>query len=302
QTDNQIMKNIESAPNIEENGSELEVLFRISQVIQSCSAPETTYKSVLDLLEQLVDFEFAALFIYDEGLKKLNLVADKGHAVDLIQPVSFDMGNGLSAWVAKQKRPILLSELHRGKSEDKTPVRSFLSIPLLLGDRVIGVMNFGHTRAGSFNRHNLQVLTIAAGQLSVIIERTLYFNRLAETNRALEEANLQLKAAQQALVERERLAAVGEVAVTVNHEINNPLTVIIGNAELLLKDLAAAEPGVLAKVGNIVTESKRIAQITRALRRIDRPVSVDYLPGGAKMIRLDTGEAAPKRQVSSGSK
>ena len=296
------MKNIESAPNIEENGSELEVLFRISQVIQSCSAPETTYKSVLDLLEQLVDFEFAALFIYDERLKKLNLVADKGHAVDLIQPVSFDMGNGLSAWVAKQKRPILLSELHRGKSEDKTPVRSFLSIPLLLGDRVIGVMNFGHTRAGSFNRHNLQVLTIAAGQLSVIIERTLYFNRLAETNRALEEANLQLKAAQQALVERERLAAVGEVAVTVNHEINNPLTVIIGNAELLLKDLAAAEPGVLAKVGNIVTESKRIAQITRALRRIDRPVSVDYLPGGAKMIRLDTGEAAPKRQVSSGSK
>ena len=296
------MKNIESAATIEENGSELEVLFRISQVIQSCSAPETTYKSVLDLLEQLVDFEFAALFIYDEGLKKLNLVADKGHAVDLIQPVSFDMGNGLSAWVAKQKRPILLSELHRGKSEDKTPVRSFLSIPLLLGDRVIGVMNFGHTRAGSFNRHNLQVLTIAAGQLSVIIERTLYFNRLAETNRALEEANLQLKAAQQALVERERLAAVGEVAVTVNHEINNPLTVIIGNAELLLKDLAAAEPGVLAKVGNIVTESKRIAQITRALRRIDRPVSVDYLPGGAKMIRLDTGEAAPKRQVSSGSK
>ncbi|OGF98608.1 MAG: hypothetical protein A2Z86_01035 [Candidatus Glassbacteria bacterium GWA2_58_10] len=296
------MKNIESAATIEENGSELEVLFRISQVIQSCSAPETTYKSVLDLLEQLVDFEFAALFIYDERLKKLNLVADKGHAVDLIQPVSFDMGNGLSAWVAKQKRPILLSELHRGKSEDKTPVRSFLSIPLLLGDRVIGVMNFGHTRAGSFNRHNLQVLTIAAGQLSVIIERTLYFNRLAETNRALEEANLQLKAAQQALVERERLAAVGEVAVTVNHEINNPLTVIIGNAELLLKDLAAAEPGVLAKVGNIVTESKRIAQITRALRRIDRPVSVDYLPGGAKMIRLDTGEAAPKRQVSSGSK
>ena len=118
------------------------MLFRISQVIQSCSTPETTYESVLELLEQLVDFEFAALFIYDERLKKLNLVADKGHAVDLIQPVSFDMGNGLSAWVAKQKRPILLSELHRGKSEAKTPVRSFLSIPLLLGDRVIGVMNF----------------------------------------------------------------------------------------------------------------------------------------------------------------
>ncbi len=185
---------------------ELEVLFKLSQVIQSCTEPENTYNLVLELLEELVDFEFAALFIYSDEREKLNLVASKGHAVDLIQPVSFDMGNGLSAWVAKQKRPILLSELHRGKILGKNPLRSFLSIPLLLGDKIIGVMNFGHIRAGSFTKHNLQVLTIAAGQLSVIIERSLYFNRLAEKNRQLERTNHQLQIAQDSLVERERLA------------------------------------------------------------------------------------------------
>ena len=277
---------------------ELEVLFKLSQVIQSCTKPENTYNSVLELLEELVDFEFAALFIYSDELEKLNLVASKGHAVDLIQPVSFDMGNGLSAWVAKQKRPILLSELHRGKILGKNPVRSFLSIPLLLGDKIIGVMNFGHIRAGSFTKHNLQVLTIAAGQLSVIIERSLYFNRLAEKNRQLERTNRQLQIAQDALVERERLAAVGEVAVTVNHEINNPLTVIIGNAELLLKDLADSDKKVRKKVEHIVAESKRIAQITRALRKIDKPVSVDYLPGGAKMLSLKWEKSAEKSKVT----
>ena len=277
---------------------ELEVLFKLSQVIQSCTKPENTYNSVLELLEELVDFEFAALFIYSDELKKLNLVASKGHAVDLIQPVSFDMGNGLSAWVAKQKRPILLSELHRGKILGKNPVRSFLSIPLLLGDKIIGVMNFGHIRAGSFTKHNLQVLTIAAGQLSVIIERSLYFSRLAEKNRQLERTNRQLQIAQDALVERERLAAVGEVAVTVNHEINNPLTVIIGNAELLLKDLADSDKKVRKKVEHIVAESKRIAQITRALRKIDKPVSVDYLPGGAKMLSLKWEKSAEKSKVT----
>jgi len=282
---------------------ELEVLFKLSQVIQSCTKPENTYNSVLELLEELVDFEFAALFIYSDELEKLNLVASKGHAVDLIQPVSFDMGNGLSAWVAKQKRPILLSELHRGKILGKNPVRSFLSIPLLLGDKIIGVMNFGHARAGSFTKHNLQVLTIAAGQLSVIIERSLYFNRLAEKNRQLERTNRQLQIAQDALVERERLAAVGEVAVTVNHEINNPLTVIIGNAELLLKDLADSDKKVRKKVEHIVAESKRIAQITRALRKIDKLVSEDYLPGGAKMLSLKREKSAEKSKVmAAGSK
>jgi len=291
------MKTKKNTTDKKPTGNELEVLFKLSQVIQSCTRPEDTYNSVLQILEELVDFEFAALFIYNDELKKLNLAASKGHAVDLIQPVSFDMGNGLSAWVAKQKRPILLSELHRGKTSAKNPVRSFLSIPLLLGERVIGVMNFGHTRAGTFTKHNLRVLTIAAGQLSVIIERTLYFNSLAEKNRQLEEANHRLQIAQEALVERERLAAVGEVAVTVNHEINNPLTVIIGNAELLLKDLSDSDKKVRKKVEHIVAESKRIAQITRALRKIDKPVSEDYLPGGTKMLSLKREKNAEKKQV-----
>jgi GAF domain-containing protein len=280
------MINAAKTQNEPKKGDELEVLFKISQVIHSCNEPEDTYQSVLSLLEQLVDFEFAALFIYDDQPKKLKLVASKGHAVDLIQPVSFDMGNGLSAWVAKQKRPILLSELHRGKNNDEAPVRSFLSIPLLLGERLIGVMNFGHTLAGSFTRHNLRVLSIAAGQLSVIIERSLYFKQLSETNRQLEEKNSQLEVAQKALLEQERLAAIGEMAVTVNHEINNPLTVIIGNAELLLKDLTGSEPKILKKIDNIISESRRIAEITRAIRRIEKPVSEAYLPGGAMMISL----------------
>ncbi|MEA2062571.1 MAG: GAF domain-containing protein [Gemmatimonadota bacterium] len=268
---------------------ELEVLFKISQVIQSCTEPEKTFSGVLELLEQLVEFEFAALFIYDEELKKLRVVASKGHVVDLIQPVSFDLGNGFSAWVAKQKRAILLSDIHRGKVQDDAPVRSFLSIPLLLGEELIGVMNFGHTMPGTFNRHNLHILSIAAGQLSVIIERTLYFKQLSEANRELEDKNCKLQKAQDALIERERLAAIGEVAVTVNHEINNPLTIIIGNAEFLLRDLDDAAPEILNKIGNIVSESKRIARITRALRRVERPVIEEYLPGGDKMLSLECG-------------
>ncbi len=265
---------------------ELEILFRISQVIQSCTGEEESYRSVLELLEEMVEFEFAALFIFDEGAGRLRMAASKGHVVDLIQPVSFDLGNGLSAWVAKQKRPILLSELHRGRPEGEDPVRSFLSLPLLLGDRLIGVMNFGHTRAGAFTRHHLQVLSIAAGQLGVIIERSLHFRRLSESNRELERKNRELAEAQQALLRQERLAAIGELAVTVNHEINNPLTVIIGNAELLLRDLEGASPQLLRKLGHIVSESRRIAEITRAIRKLENPVSEDYLPGRERMIRL----------------
>ena len=273
--------------------NELEVLFKISQVISSCSSPDAAYDSVLDLLEELMEFDFAALFICGPDSGKLDLAASKGHAVDLIQPVSFDMGNGLSAWVAKQKRPILLSELHRGRLENENPVRSFLSIPLMLGEKVVGVMNFGHHTAGSFTRHHLRLLTIAAGQLGVIIERTIYFRELAEKNAQLKETNRMLEATRQALVERERMAAVGEVAVTVNHEINNPLTVIIGNAELLLRDMAGADQSLLSRLEHIVSESKRIAGITRSLQQVRNSSTEDYLPGGRRMIRLEDDSNLP---------
>ncbi len=290
------LKNDKKTP-VESLG-ELEVLFKISQVISSCSSPGSTYDSVLDLLEELVDFDFGALFIFGEQDGRLNLVASKGHAVDLIQPVSFDMGNGLSAWVAKQKRPILLSKLHRGRSETENLVRSFISIPLMLSERVVGVMNFGHHTAGAFTRHHLRLLTIAAGQLSVIIERTIYFQELAEKNVQLKETNRTLEQTRQTLVEQERLAAVGEVAVTVNHEINNPLTVIIGNAELLLRDMEGSDPSLLRKLENIVEESKRIARITRALQRLEKPVTEDYLPGGRKMISLDGVSGSEKVEAA----
>ena len=267
--------------------TELEILFKISQVIQSCTETEKSFDSAIELLEELVDFDYAALFIYDNENDRLEVAASKGHVVDLIQPVSFDIGNGLSAWVAKQKRPILLSDIHRGRIESGVPVRSFLSIPLLVGERLIGVMNFGHTEPGTLNQENLKILSIAAAQLSIIIERTLYFSKLSETNRQLENSNRKLREAQKALVDSERLAAIGEVAVTVNHEINNPLTVIIGNAEFLLRDLGdTAEKKVVDKVQHIISEGRRIAKITRALRKIDHSSTEDYLPGGARMLSL----------------
>ncbi|MEA1996815.1 MAG: GAF domain-containing protein, partial [Gemmatimonadota bacterium] len=145
--------------------NQLEVLFEISQEIQACTEEEDTYRSVLELMEELVDFESAALFVYDSRVDELKMAAGRGEMVDLIKPASFDMDQGLSAWVAKREKAVLLSEVHKGESPLKSPVRSFLSIPLHLGDKLAGVINFGHTRAGHFTREHLKVLSIAARSL-----------------------------------------------------------------------------------------------------------------------------------------
>jgi len=66
----------------------------------------------------------------------------------------------------------------------------------------------------------------------------------------------ELRRTQQSLVQSAKLAAIGELAASVAHEINNPLTVILGNSQLLLYQLAP-DSAEHRKAVSIETEANR---------------------------------------------
>ena len=81
------------------------------------------------------------------------------------------------------------------------------------------------------------------------------------------------------LVEAERLAAVVQVAVTVKHEINNPLSVILGNAELLLALTDDGEAAARAKLQGIIEQVERIQTALARLDGLRRAQAVSYSEG-----------------------
>lgn len=84
----------------------------------------------------------------------------------------------------------------------------------------------------------------------------------------------------------ERLATVGQVAITVNHEINNPLTIITTNAQaarLMNRDL---DEKTVAKLQMIEAQVKRIADVTERLRTMEEVQSDEYIADGPKMIDI----------------
>lgn len=81
------------------------------------------------------------------------------------------------------------------------------------------------------------------------------------------------------LVEAERLAAVVQVAVTVKHEINNPLSVILGNAELLLALTDEGEDAARAKLHGIIEQVERIQTALARLDGLQRAQAVSYSEG-----------------------
>ena len=98
------------------------------------------------------------------------------------------------------------------------------------------------------------------------------------------------KEMQERSLEAQRLAGVAETATAVAHEMNNVLTVLLMNAELLANDAASEEiPGIAAE---ILSASSRIAATVQRLRNVADIKSVDYL-GEKKMLDLSTASTRP---------
>jgi PAS domain S-box-containing protein len=101
----------------------------------------------------------------------------------------------------------------------------------------------------------------------------------------VQDITLQRQAEQRSL-QAERLGGIAETTVAVAHEINNVLTALTMNAELLAHDASPEEIPALAE--EVLSASNRIAAIVKRLRNVADLKSVDYL-GDKKMLDLSSG-------------
>ncbi|HID95487.1 MAG TPA: GAF domain-containing protein [Candidatus Latescibacteria bacterium] len=262
---------------------EISVLCRIGAV--AGSSGRRIFKTILQLIREAVDYHSATLFLVSRRMGGLKDVASVGIKVDLIESVHFDLGPGFSAWVAEEKRPIIIPILHR-KDEGGT-IRSFLSIPLLIRDELIGVLNLGHRDPGAFDPRILPFMKGIAVQAATTIERVFTEIQLRRRCVQLERAYERLRIEQQQRIEVERIQAVSQIVASLNHGINNPLTTITGNAQFLRMTLKEADPSIRRRLEVIENEATRIANLTRRLRNIKSLVVVEYLAGGEKMIDVE---------------
>ena len=97
-------------------------------------------------------------------------------------------------------------------------------------------------------------------------------DELKKTNRSLIET-------QDRLVKAERLAAITQTAIAVNHQINNPLTVILGNAQLLITKYGEKDEKLVRALKIIENQCLRIRDVTHKLADLAEPILTEYVKG-----------------------
>jgi len=263
----------------------LRVLALISNLIRSEERLEHKFKKALDLTRQVIEYHAASLFIVNDRTGRIEEAATYGSKVELIESAQFEMGSGLSAWVAKHRDSILLPDVRKNREDG---FRSFISSPLVCGDNLVGVINLGHRKPDFFHEDHLKLLEIIAGELALLIDRSRFEGELVETNKKLLKAREEIEKHQRKLVEMEKYRLLAQLTTSINHEINNPLTTILGNLEMIFLKHTALEESLARKLRIIQEEAARIGTITKKLGETKRVVLKDYLPEtDEKMLDID---------------
>jgi signal transduction histidine kinase len=119
---------------------------------------------------------------------------------------------------------------------------------------------------------------------------------LEEANASLKNRNDELKELHKELIRSERMAAVGELAAGLSHEIDNPIGVILGFAELLLEDMPENDPR-REDLVTILEESKRCKRIVRGLLDFSRPPVLGIVPTQINEVISRTVDAARSQRI-----
>jgi signal transduction histidine kinase len=210
--------------------SELMALFEVSTSLQL----QLRVDMILEILVRRVVATFkaqqASVMIVDADTGELVTRASYGLESEFSRGARTRVGEGIAGWVALRREPVVLgskaptAEFARWYKDNRT-ISSALSMPLTLGERVIGVLNVNRiNHPDPFRDEHLELLKVFGEHLAAIIDRAEAVERLGLRARQLEQDNEKLT----------DLNQMKDVFLsTASHELKTPLSSVIAYAELL---------------------------------------------------------------------
>lgn len=236
----------------------------VASPIDQPSNPEAHFAGVLEAIRMLLPFDGATIYLCEEGDGLVEL-ASVGSHVRFLSYLSWGSETGVEGLVLENQRPMLIPMGKRREDQGEDSMGAILSIPLLREDEVQGVITLGSRHRDAYGAAELSTAGSVASVAIVSLELLRSRNDLIQAGKKLAE----LERVHEELARIRCLrAALLEIAITareVNHEINNPLSVIVGNVQCLVLEKAALNQKALTRLRRIEGAALRISEANRRL-------------------------------------
>jgi two-component system NtrC family sensor kinase len=273
---------------------ELAALIDISRVVTSSLDLDEILGAAIQGIREILQVEAVSLVLVDQETDKLvfrtTFSPERGGASGrTIEP-----GAGIVGYVVQSGKPKLVNNVDRdphfsGEVDEESGLtaRTILCAPLAIHDRIIGAVEVINKLDGEFNERDLELLQAVAASVAVAMENASLYGELTDFAEELERSQAQL-------VQAEKMAAIGRLAASIAHEINNPLQAIHNSLHLSLhKNLEDDKR--LQYVGMAQVEVQRLIEIVQRMLDFYRPSRGGSAPTDINSIVTNVLALAQKR-------
>lgn len=247
------------------------LLNRAGRVLTSTLEPQEVLTRVMREVIQALNAEDGSVVLVDEVHSCLSFAAVASPLADDLIGTAIPMGHGIVGWAIEHGESVFAQDARSDArfyeqidQQTGMSTQSILCVPLVSRDKVIGAIEVMNPRHGRFTAHDLQLLESLAPQATIAIENAFLFESIKTQMAELERTQGQL-------LQAEKLSAIGELVAGVAHELNNPLTAVVGYSQLLLETCQDQE--MCEDLERINREAQRSARIVQNLLAFARQQS-----------------------------
>jgi Nif-specific regulatory protein len=174
---------------------QLTELLNVSKIINSSLDLDNVLDQIITLTSKILNTEASSLLLIDEPTNKLIFKTAAGAKAEEVSQFTLKIGEGIAGWVAENGEPLLVNDVTKEKRFRRSisesidfPTKSILCVPLILKNKIIGVVEVINKTNGLFNDSDIQLLSGVAEQAVLAIENARRHFVLGQENRSLKEA------------------------------------------------------------------------------------------------------------------
>jgi len=176
----------------------------------------------------------------------------------------------VAARTALEKRTVQVEDVradpdHTYGAKEVEPFRTVLGVPMLKGDNLLGVILVYHNVVKPFTEKQVLLVSTFAEQAAIAIENVRLFDEVQARTRELAKSLDDLRAAQDRLIQTEKLASLGQLTAGIAHEIKNPLN-FVNNFSALSVELTDELNEVLNQAELAGKIHQEVGELTKMLK------------------------------------
>jgi len=245
-------------------------LYEIREIVSKTIHMEEIARLILEKTMNAVISEAGYMALRRGKDQNLYITAISDTNGNIEEGLELDADKSLAGRVVRERSPIVIDDINKETQMIELNIPDIglprlLYLPIVAKRNSIGVLVLGRDENQTpYKEEDVQFLQTLLQQLAYNFENARLYDDLQQSNMELKIALDSQKKAQDQLLASARMAAFGDLSVNVAHELNNPLTGILGYADMILvADIDDEEK--IKYLKGIRDQAIRASQITKSL-------------------------------------